>query len=605
MAKLALPELTSGALLGTRAGLLWRVTLRAARKGEWTGWADYVAEELASQADGGDKPSDHESASIVELFEGRTTDPEAVELATKELCRGLGIYLEALPPRERVRSAGRLATALSLLQANTSLSPFKFLTEVKDEDQASIWQAVLSHLVTRDRAKISLEPWLDYVRHLPEALVAPWNTQMVDLDLSETTTSLLKKALAGEEEAPEPPPVPAVEVAPELPAEVGVVASAATAPAEPVVSNQLEDAPAPPAETQESPDEAAEQKPEVEPGPVIDHPEPKPAAASEAVEATDPEPESASTPAEPVPPPVPAEQPVGSDPAPIDEAQSDDEQSKTEAKPAPPPVPVETPQEPEANEAEYEVADELVPKSKVVTHALERTEEVSLTDDASTDSTDRAVPVKVFNERVIATSNEQPPKPAGRSHQLSGGYGGRLLPAPLRALATVTGIVLITAILRLLFRFIFGLKRTARLWLDHDTVVLETYTHLFGKEMKRARRSFGPEGLLSVVREVRYPQIYLFVGLFALCFGALTGTIAFLDGQLAGFETWIQTGLILIVSGLVVDFIFSVLFATRPGRTSLTLTFNPRATLRLLGVKEAEADEFMSELVKRSHEQSS
>lgn len=505
MAKLALPDITPGALLGTRAGLLWRVALRAARKGEWTGWADYVSEELANSPDGSNEQSQSESKSIVELFEGQTTDPSAVELETRELCRGLGMYLEALPPKERVRSAGRLATALSLLQANTNLSPFKHLTEIKDEDQASIWQAVLSHIVTRDRAKISLDPWLDYVQQLPEALIAPWTTQMADLELSETTTARLTAALSDDEVAPEPPPAP-------------VVLSEAPYESEPL------------------PKEHAKAEPEAV-----------------------------------APPPLPPTLPPSPDVVVSKDATPDS------------------------------TSDGLVALSKVVTHDLERTEEISLTDDSGTMGTDRAVPVKVFNERVTATSNERTNTTVPRSHELSGAYGARPLPAPLRAIATVTGIMLIAATVKLVLRFIFGLRKTARLWLDQDTVVLETHTHLFGKEMKRARRSFGPEGLLSVVREVRYPQIYLFIGLFALCFGALTGTIAFLDGQLAGFETWIQTGLILIVSGLVVDFVFSVLFATRPGRTSLTLTFNPRATLRVLGVKEADADAFLSELVKRSH----
>jgi hypothetical protein len=187
------------------------------------------------------------------------------------------------------------------------------------------------------------------------------------------------------------------------------------------------------------------------------------------------------------------------------------------------------------------------------------------------------------------------------SFELIGGYQGRLAPRFLRILAAVTGIIVIVAVVRLFTRFILQSRRSGRLWIENGRVYLEHSHFMFGKEMRRVKQSFGPKGLLRVASEVRYPYIYLFIGLFALCAGTLTGTIAYLDGRLAGLEDWMRNGVLLVLGGLVVDFVFTVLLASRPGRTTISVTFEPNTTIRVTGVDRENADAFLDELSRRAH----
>ncbi len=219
-------------------------------------------------------------------------------------------------------------------------------------------------------------------------------------------------------------------------------------------------------------------------------------------------------------------------------------------------------------------------------------------------TTDELPPIEALGARasqIAVESAEMSAVGGGAGMELVGGYAGRPLPAVARVLLFATGLIVVVSAVRLALRFLLGLRREGRVRLEDGRVVVESAHFMLGKQMRHVRRTFGPEGLLSVAREVRYPSLYLYVGMFALTFGALTGTIAFLDGTLAGFEDWVRIGLLLILGGLVVDFLFAVIAVTRPGRTTLSLTFAPRTTVRILGVDQGRADSFLDLVARRAH----
>ena len=606
MPELALPEVTSQALLGTRAGLVWRVILQAAREDRWTDWEHLIAEVLEKSGD--HRPDSniqcgHKTISLAQLLEGISVDPDAVQIASRELCQGLRLYLEKLATAKRVRWAGRLAKVLNQVHGQTSLRPFSFLTEVQTEDQASIWDAVLSALVTRDRAGVGLAPWSNYLLTLPEHLHQRWREQLADIELSGEAQGSIFAALTSTK-----------------PVEV----SAARAHADTAVGDDLS-APEEESDAQVDSKEAVEdsadhgvtekrQEAPVHSVPISDVRETTGSQASalalELIEGSD-EGRSAEI-AEPAAdesgPAADESEPAADESGPAaDESEPAADESEPVAAVEEPAAEIDAQRTDVAiGSASSEKPPPLRRKSERVVHSLERTEQVTFPPSGdsseSLDAEGDGTSVTVFSERVVAHTQD---RSASRSvpvgWELKGGYAGRPLPGAVRVLLTVTGLIFLATCVRLVLRFLFGLRRRGRMWLDQDTVVVEASTFFLGREMRQVRRSFGPEGLMSVVREVRYPYIYLFIGLFALCFGALTGTIAYLDGRLAGFEDWIRTGLILIIGGLVVDFVFTVLQATRPGKTSLSVTFKPGTTLRILGVDESAADAFLSELVRKAH----
>ena len=576
MAELALPEVTSQALLGTRAGLIWRVVLRAAREDRWADW-EVVVEEVRKQS-GDHKPDSdiqcgHDSIPLVQLLDGVSVDPAAVQIASRELCQGMRLYLDKMATSDRVRWAGRLAKVLDQVHGQTSLRPFPYLGEVQVEDQASIWDAVLSALVTRDRAGVGLSPWSNYLAHLPDVFHQRWQEQLEEIELSEEAQDVVGSVLRCE--------AATQTLSPErTPADVDAEADGTTAgkdenPDAPVGFADDDSGTADEAVADSSPTD--EQAGAPMPVPSTFDRESTGTQASALALRPIAEGKGAA-------PDAPAESVLD-----IDLTVSDDPEEKTGAEEVPPAAPAS-----------------LEQRSERVVHSLERTEQVTFPASGASEGVDEAddssTSVTVFSERVVAhTEGPSTGRPAPVGWELKGGYAGRPLPGVARVALTVTGLIILVACVRLVLRFLFGLRRRGRMWLGQDAVMVESSTFFLGREMRRVRRSFGPEGLMSVVREVRYPYIYLFIGLFALCFGALTGTIAYLDGRLAGFEAWIRTGLFLIIGGLVVDFVFTVLQATRPGRTTVSVTFKPRTTLRILGVDESAADAFLSELVRKAH----
>jgi hypothetical protein len=165
----------------------------------------------------------------------------------------------------------------------------------------------------------------------------------------------------------------------------------------------------------------------------------------------------------------------------------------------------------------------------------------------------------------------------------------------------LTGLIVVVAVIRLLLRGLLGLQRHGRLWLDNGVVYLDSSRKLLGREVSRTRRAFGPEALVTVVRETRFPNLYTYVGLLALCVGVLVGTTTYLDGRLAGLEDWMRTGVLLVLGGLGIDFGLSVLAGHRPGRTSLSVTFKRGGTVRLAGLDEDDADRFLRRLAEVTH----
>lgn len=535
---LTLPQLDSPKLRRSRDGAMWRAAVTATESGQWVGW------------------------NRVEV-EGEAVPPASSTPAeeTASLCRGLALYLELLPVEERVRHSARVARVLDAVHANTDLRPFSSLALIPDNDRDSLWQAVLRILVSRDRQGSDPGAWPGYVAFLPAPTRARWREQLASLDISEELRGQLERVLtsdappatasaaaavapkAGSEDAAWPSrlaasaPAPGREVKEER--ESGAAASEGAGGGRTAVLVAGRDLPMPTGVPQVSAPKAEEKPSSGAPGRTISMRSLAHLTGADAARAA----EAARAAAE---------------------RRSDSGPKKL-------------------------VAEPIVGPGAGAPRGAKTTDELP--------------PIEALGARAsqIAVESAEMSAVGGAGMELVGGYAGRPLPAVARVLLFATGLIVVVSAVRLALRFLLGLRREGRVRLEEGRVVVESAHFMLGKQMRHVRRTFGPEGLLSVAREVRYPALYLYVGMFALTFGALTGTIAYLDGTLAGFEDWIRTGLLLILGGLVVDFLFAVVAVTRPGRTTLSLTFAPRTTVRILGVDQSRADSFLDLIARRAY----
>jgi hypothetical protein len=123
------------------------------------------------------------------------------------------------------------------------------------------------------------------------------------------------------------------------------------------------------------------------------------------------------------------------------------------------------------------------------------------------------------------------------------------------ALLGVTGILAIMHIARLVGRVALRYRRPAELRVTATGVTLKSHTELLGRTL-RERELVIPRGsLLKASREVRYPRLGLYAGLFALAIGSYLGASLFVDGVRAGSPEYIGIAALLIAAGVGLDFL--------------------------------------------------
>jgi hypothetical protein len=145
-----------------------------------------------------------------------------------------------------------------------------------------------------------------------------------------------------------------------------------------------------------------------------------------------------------------------------------------------------------------------------------------------------------------------------------------LHPAKLIALA-VTGILAAMWMARLVGRLALRYRRPAELRVTGGRVTLRSRTELLGRTL-RERETVIPEGgLVRATREVRYPGILLYTGLFALALGSYFGVALFIDGARAGSPELIGIGALLVAGGVGLDFLLGNAQSGLRGRCRVVL----------------------------------
>jgi hypothetical protein len=144
------------------------------------------------------------------------------------------------------------------------------------------------------------------------------------------------------------------------------------------------------------------------------------------------------------------------------------------------------------------------------------------------------------------------PRPADECIQ------GEIAPCPRSLLATtllaVTGLLFFIHAVRILARLAFAYRHPAEVTLSGDGVRIRARKEMLGRTLGDREVVIGRAALARAIREVRYPRVAFYAGLFALVTGTTVGVMTFVDGVRAASPSLLVTGLVLVAAGIAMDF---------------------------------------------------
>lgn len=216
----------------------------------------------------------------------------------------------------------------------------------------------------------------------------------------------------------------------------------------------------------------------------------------------------------------------------------------------------------------------------------------------------RAVSAKVKDPAVKAllsggsTAAPSPAPDAGASATCD--LTGEMAPGPHGPVAftllAVTGLLFVARAARLAGRYIVRYRAPAELHVEDGGVTVKTRTELLGRTL-RERETHIPKGsLLLVRREIRYPRLPLYAGLFALAVGSYLGVSVFVDGVRAGSPDLLGLGALLFGIGVALDFAISHLVPASRGRCRVLVVPRKGRAVAVTGLDPALADAALRKL---------
>lgn len=164
------------------------------------------------------------------------------------------------------------------------------------------------------------------------------------------------------------------------------------------------------------------------------------------------------------------------------------------------------------------------------------------------------------------------------------------------ALLAVTGLLFVARAARLAGRFIIRYRAPAELRVEDTGVTVKQRTELLGRTV-RERETHIPRGsLLLVRREIRYPRLPLYAGLFALALGSYLGISVFVDGVRAGSPDLLGLGALFFAVGVALDFALAHLLPATRGRCRVLVVPRKGRAVALTDLDPALADAALRKL---------
>jgi hypothetical protein len=160
----------------------------------------------------------------------------------------------------------------------------------------------------------------------------------------------------------------------------------------------------------------------------------------------------------------------------------------------------------------------------------------------------------------------------------------------LLVLLGVTGVLAVLYAARLVGRLAFGYRRPAELRVTPRGVTLSSRTLLLGRTLREHQAVIPVEQLQKATREVRYPRLPLYAGLFALALGSYLGVRLFVDGARAGSPELLGIGALVLAAGVGLDFLLESAGSGLRGRCRLVLVPRRGPALAMSEVDPTAAD---------------
>jgi hypothetical protein len=179
-------------------------------------------------------------------------------------------------------------------------------------------------------------------------------------------------------------------------------------------------------------------------------------------------------------------------------------------------------------------------------------------------------------------------------------FEGELSTAPRGPLATavlaISGILLLIEIGHLVGRIALAVHRPAEVRLTNGVLEIKGRTIVLGRVLREHRTVIPRDGLVRITREVRYPSLPMYAGLFALALGSYLGVGLAVDGVRAASPSMLGTGLLIALLGLALDFVFSSLIPGARGRARVVLVPRRGSVVCIQSVDPRVADRVLTQL---------
>lgn len=166
------------------------------------------------------------------------------------------------------------------------------------------------------------------------------------------------------------------------------------------------------------------------------------------------------------------------------------------------------------------------------------------------------------------------------------------------ALLGVSGLLAALHVARFLGRVALRYRRPAELRVSSRGVTLIAKTELLGRTIKERETHIPIDALLKASREVRYPRLAMYAGLFALAIGSYLGTVKLVDGVLAGSPELLGIGALLIAIGVGLDYALEHVMVSGKGKCRVVIVPRKGPALAVGRVDPAEADSALGRLAR-------
>jgi hypothetical protein len=163
-----------------------------------------------------------------------------------------------------------------------------------------------------------------------------------------------------------------------------------------------------------------------------------------------------------------------------------------------------------------------------------------------------------------------------------------------------TGVLAAAYVARLVGRVALRYRRPAELTATAAGVTVKSRTELLGHTLREREVVIPVEALARATREVRYPRLGIYAGLFALALGSYLGIKNLIDGLRTASLEIMGIGALLLAVGVALDLLLDGAASGLRGKCRVVLVPRKGPALALGEVDPAAADAALRNLKRAS-----